>query len=152
MVYRAMVWTKQTIDALKASDLPALYRLIEMGKNNKALLFLLENLGHLPDNFDGAALLPLLDHDHAAIRYEAVKNLAKLGDFAYVPRLFQLATRDSDSMVRREAASALGRPATSGAGSTTSWLRTDRTPRIPSTASCTCTRALQSGTVPSSVT
>jgi len=124
------VWTKQTIDALKASDLPALYRLIEMGKNNKALLFLLENLGHLPDNFDGAALLPLLDHDHAAIRYEAVKNLAKLGDFAYVPRLFQLATRDSDSMVRREAASALGRMRDEGAIPYLSELLADADPKV----------------------
>jgi HEAT repeat protein len=110
-----MIENKTTIDMLKLNDLETLYRLLQTRTDAKSLVSLLENLGHLPDHFDGTSLIPLLEHESASVRFWAVKNLAKLSDFAFVPRLFQLATRDSDSLVRREAVSALGRMRDEGA-------------------------------------
>ncbi|MGQ9657693.1 MAG: DNA methyltransferase [Fimbriimonadales bacterium] len=70
---------------------------------------LLECLGRIPEDFPRKPLLNLLRHPNSSIRVLAIKNLAKLKDLSLRLRLFRVAQEDTDSFVRREAVSALGR-------------------------------------------
>ena len=99
---------KATIEELKSNDLPRLYRLLSES-TQADLKHLLENLGRLPNGFEVTILEPHLDHPHHDIRYLAVKNLGKLAYLPALPKLFEIARHDADSMVRREAVSAIGR-------------------------------------------
>ena len=101
--------TKEVIDRLKADNLPELYRLLRATMANPDILFILENLGHLPDEFDGAVLLPFLQSSSDEIRFWAAKNLGKLENETYLPYFAEMVERDEDSMVRREAVSSIGR-------------------------------------------
>jgi DNA modification methylase len=101
--------TKQAIDRLKAEGLPELYQLLRTSNGNRDILFILENLGHLPPEFDGYPLLPFLKSDSDEIRFWAVKNLGKLQDEKYLTYFAEIVERDENSMVRREAVSSIGR-------------------------------------------
>lgn len=70
---------------------------------------LLECLGRIPEDFPREPLLNLLRHSNPSIRVLATKNLAKLKDLSLRLRLFRVAQEDTDSFVRREAVSSLGR-------------------------------------------
>jgi DNA modification methylase len=100
--------TKDYIAHLKRTDLDALYKLLN-GKDSRDILFVLENLGHLPPEFDGKVLLPFLHHKHDKVRYWAVKNIGKVSDESMLSPLVQVVKNDSDSMVKREAVSSIGR-------------------------------------------
>ncbi len=101
--------TKSLIDRLKAENLPELYRLFRTSNGNRDILFILETLGHLPPDFDGDVLLPFLRSNNDEIRFWAVKNLGKLQDGKYLTFFAEVAGRDENSMVRREAVSSIGR-------------------------------------------
>lgn len=101
--------TKQEIAHLKQDDLDKLYEQLKQSKDSRAIQFILENLGKLPDGFDGTILLPFLEHPYDDIRLWATKNIGKLASTAYLEPLTKVARTDSDSMVRREAVSSLGR-------------------------------------------
>jgi DNA modification methylase len=101
--------SKQEINQLKEDDLDALYQQIRQSQDNRTLLFILENLGKLPDGFDGDILVPFLQHEYDAIRLSAVKNLGKVADIKYLEPLALVVREDSDSLVQREAVSSLGR-------------------------------------------
>ncbi|MDQ7026372.1 MAG: DNA methyltransferase [Anaerolineae bacterium] len=101
--------TKQEIKQLKEDKLDDLYAELKQSKDNRTIQFILENLGKLPDSFDGDILLPFLVHSHDDIRLWAVKNLGKIQDTQYLDVLSEVAQNDDDSMVRREAISSLGR-------------------------------------------
>ena len=77
--------------------------------DESALLFTLENLGRLPRNFDGALLLPLLNHSNPKIRNLAVKNIGKLQNESFLTVLSDFANAETNTFDRREAVSALGR-------------------------------------------
>lgn len=98
--------TKQAIDHLKAENLSELYRLLRASTDP---LFILENLGHLPADFDGDVLLPFLESSNDEIRFWTVKNLGKLQDEKYLTSFAEIVARDENSMVRREAVSSIGR-------------------------------------------
>ena len=70
---------------------------------------ILENLGSLPDNFDGKLLLSLLESENNKIRLLTLKNLGKLKNIEYLSIFNQIAENDLDSLIRREAVSAIGR-------------------------------------------
>ena len=78
-------------------------------KNNKEVIYLLNKLGKLPDNFDENILLYFLKNDHPTIRYLAVKNLGKLNRSSLLPTFKKLVLNDNNSNVRKEATSAIGR-------------------------------------------
>jgi DNA modification methylase len=101
--------TKEYINDVKTNGNGALALAIENLKDNSSLSYFLENLGFLPDNFDGDVLLPFINHNNTNIRFWVVKNLGKLGDTKYLVQLAKIAKEDSDSMVRREAVSSIGR-------------------------------------------
>lgn len=99
---------KNELENLKQTNLQFLYERLEQSDTQETL-FILEHLGYLPLNFEGHKLLPFLKSDNPKIQFYAIKNLAKLKDFQYAERLFDIAMFNADSSVRREATSALGR-------------------------------------------
>jgi DNA modification methylase len=101
--------TKERIRELKQTNLSELYSLIREKQNGKELVFLLENLGFLPKDFDISVITPLLYHPNNTVRLLAVKNLGKLAKPEHLPEIFEKAKHDDDSIVRREAVSSIGR-------------------------------------------
>ncbi len=101
--------TKEQLQKLKTDDLKSVYKLLRETKEVKVISFILENLGHLPNDFDTSIFLLFINHSNSNIRYWAVKNIGKKSNSAYIELLFNIATNDSDSMIRREAVSSIGR-------------------------------------------
>ncbi len=101
--------TKEYINELKTRGNGALSSAITEFKDSGSLAFFLEKLGHLPKDFDGNLLTPLLSHESSQVRLWAVKNIGKLEDIKFLQALSIIARKDSDSMVRREAVSSIGR-------------------------------------------
>lgn len=101
--------TKDYVNEVKLSGNGALAKVIEGLKETSNLSYFLENLGFLPQDFDGSLLLPFINHDSSNVRFWIVKNLGKLGDIKYLDPLSKVAKEDKDSMVRREAVSSIGR-------------------------------------------
>lgn len=101
--------TKEYINEIKLSGNGALARAIENLKNSNNIAYFLENLGLLPEDFDGSLLLQFINHPNNNIRYWVVKNLGKLEDITYLIPLSKVAKEDPDSSVRREAVSSIGR-------------------------------------------
>lgn len=77
--------------------------------DTRELLSMLERLGRLPADTDPAPFLQLAQHPHKQVRLAAVKNLAKLKSLALLPFFVRQATRESNTLVRRELVSAIGR-------------------------------------------
>lgn len=100
---------KQALDNLKVNNLQELYDHLVNTSDSRQLSFILENLGYLPEDFDGNVLLPLLEHKSTQIRFWAVKNLGKLKNERYLTVLAEIACNDEDTVVRREATSSIGR-------------------------------------------
>jgi len=73
------------------------------------LLFILNNLGRLPANFDGEVFVQFLSNSDNKVRLSAVKNVAKLSNTRYLKKIKKIAHTDDNSMIRREAVSAIGR-------------------------------------------
>mgnify|MGYP001593864311 CR=1 FL=1 len=101
--------TKEYINELKIKGNGALSKAISEFKDNGSLTFFLEKLGYLPKDFDGNLLTPLLNHESHQVRLGTVKNIGKLEDIKYLQALSEIAKQDTDSMVRREAVSSIGR-------------------------------------------
>ncbi|MDR1362907.1 MAG: HEAT repeat domain-containing protein [Spirochaetaceae bacterium] len=98
---------KKHIQELKSQDIGAFLQ--ENTVNNAYIMGLLENLGRLPSSFNGDWLVKLLDNENSGIRFLAVKNLGKLKNDCFLSVLNNVAINDSDTNVRREAVSAIGR-------------------------------------------
>ena len=78
-------------------------------KNNAFFVKKLEDLGRLPEGFDGDWLLELLSSKSSSVRLLAVKNLGKIRNGDFLTHLTEIAENDPDTNVRREAVSAIGR-------------------------------------------
>jgi DNA modification methylase len=100
--------------------------------------FVLENLGHLPEHFNGDFLYDLLDNPNARVRLNAVKNIGKLNENVDVSRLFKLYSGEQDSNVRREIVSAIGRQRNRNFKSILLYFLDDEDPKIV----CQAIRAL----------
>lgn len=124
--------TKEYIQQLKQNDLQRLYRLLEQTSDNRQLLLILENLGFLPKEFDGNALTHLLGHANDHVRLWAVKNLGKVShsNSDSIKLFFQVAKNDTNSMVRREAVSSIGRMRKTQAVPYLLELLEDRDPKV----------------------
>jgi DNA modification methylase len=108
---RETMLTKADIQTLKQENIAGLYKLLDPAQGNmQQLLFVLEHLGPLPRGFNGDLfLLVFQSTSNATLQYWAIKNLAKLGDYSFINALQDIVFGDYDSLVRREAASAIGR-------------------------------------------
>lgn len=104
-----MELTKEKIESLKQGDQSALIEMLRNGMGVKEVLFILENLGHLPEDFDGDVFMDFISSKTDQIRFWAVKNLGKLRRMKYAELLYYTAQHDKSSVVRREAVSSLGR-------------------------------------------
>ncbi|MBU1297924.1 MAG: HEAT repeat domain-containing protein [Bacteroidetes bacterium] len=123
--------TKEYVNEVKTNGNGALVKAIEgLKKNTSSLSYFLENLGFLPDDFDGSVLLPFISHESSNVRFWVVKNLGKLGDVKYIEPLSKIVKEDTDSMVRREAVSSLGRMRNAKNIPTLLSLLTDPDPKI----------------------
>jgi len=102
--------TKEYIKELKINGNGDLSELIRNNLSNAGnLVSILEKLGHLPVNFDGKWLLELTNSRFSQVRELAVKNIAKLTQNEYLETLKKIIKTDTDTNVRREAVSAIGR-------------------------------------------
>ena len=100
---------KESVNELKIAGNGAFSEAIGKLKDSGSIALLLQKLGHLPKDFDGNLLLPLLNNESSQVRFWVVKNLGKLEDLKYQQVLSKIAKEDTDSMVRREAVSSIGR-------------------------------------------
>ena len=82
----------------------------EISKNDdKSILFILENLGYLPNDFDDCWVQELLTSKNKKIRLNAIKTIGKVKNEANISVLLQIAKNDESTDVRREAVSSIGR-------------------------------------------
>jgi len=101
--------TKEYIRDLKSNGNGAIGQLVKDFKDSRSLTFILENLGHLPKDFDGSFLPNLLTHKNASVRLWTIKTFGKLNNEEYLSTLEESAIKDTDTTVRREAVSSIGR-------------------------------------------
>ena len=102
--------SKEYIKELKQSGNGALSALVKDNYTNSGnIIYILENLGYIPTTFDYQWIVDLLDYPNEDVRFWAVKNIGKLTSDVFLERLFQIATHDESTMVRREAVSSIGR-------------------------------------------
>lgn len=101
--------TKEHIENLKKESNGGFAHLTQKYNDAKNLSFILENLGYLPDEFDGAFLFDLLNHENSKIRLLSAKNIAKLNDVENLTKLWEAFKNESDTSTKREIVSAIGR-------------------------------------------
>lgn len=127
--------TKEYIEQIKLERNGIFARLLEdIKRDNKQMVFLLENLGRLPDHFDVDVFLPLLTSKNDNIRFWTVKNIGKMAQEKHIQILYEVARNDIDSMVKREAISSLGRMRNSKTIDILIKFLTDNDPKIISQA------------------
>lgn len=100
---------KNHIKSLKLGESGDFAFFINSHQDSASLSYILENLGHLPKNFDGDFLPKLTSHKNHKVRLWAVKTLGKLSDKKYLPLLRNIALSEDDTTIRREATSSIGR-------------------------------------------
>lgn len=68
------VFTKKYVNDLKIGNSLEFYSLFKE-RNTAKIIFLLENLGHLPSHFEGDCLVPLLNNGDDRVRYLAANSI-----------------------------------------------------------------------------
>ncbi|HRE59281.1 MAG TPA: DNA methyltransferase [Candidatus Kapabacteria bacterium] len=101
--------TKEYIRELKNQGNGAIASLIKNQRDIGGINAILENLGQLPANFESEFLYELLNHPHAQVRLNAVKNIGKLSNKSRANQLINLYKNETDTSVRREIISSIGR-------------------------------------------
>jgi DNA modification methylase len=126
-----MTLNREYIANIKTKGNGELAKLFDSIKNNNVQLrYTLENLGYLPKNFDINLLRPFIENKNDNIRFWVVKNIGKVATEEYIRILGKVAKEDSNSMVRREAVSSLGRMRNSKAIKTLLKFLNDNDPKI----------------------
>lgn len=101
--------TKEYIKELKHNGNGDIADLVRNQRDVGTINFILESLGQLPTNFDSSFLYELLEHQHHQVRVNAVKNIGKLIDKTDISKLSKLYKTETDTSVRREIISSIGR-------------------------------------------
>jgi len=99
--------TKEYIAELKANGKIA--NITSSYKDARSINFILENLGQLPDNFNGDFLYGFLDHKISSVRLNAIKNIGKLSGKVNSKILYKFYKKESNTNARREIVSSIGR-------------------------------------------
>jgi len=126
--------TKEYISKIKAQGNGAMTHLIDSIDNEKNILFVLNNLGRLPEDFDEYWIKKLLSSKNDKIRLSAVKNIGKTKNVSNLEILYQIASNDSSTTIRREAVSSIGRMRHEGSIIFLFNLLNDNDPKIVSQA------------------
>ena len=101
--------TKEYITELKHSGNGDIAKLVKSQRDIASINFILESLGQLPTNFESDFLYELLEHNHAQVRLNAIKNIGKLNGKTNILSLINLFKTETDTSVRREIISSIGR-------------------------------------------
>lgn len=101
--------TKEYITELKHSGNGDIAKLVKSQRDIASINFILESLGHLPTNFESDFLYELLEHNHAQVRLNAIKNIGKLNGKTNILSLVNLFKTETDTSVKREIISSIGR-------------------------------------------
>lgn len=127
-MYNSEILTKELVIQHKKND--NIGHLIKQYQDVSSIVFVLENLGQLPKNFNSHFLLDYVMHHNALVRYWSIKNIAKLKDMQYLNLLKNVINNDIDTTVRREAVSAIGRLRNNGVKEFLICLLGDDDPKI----------------------
>ncbi|MBI1801133.1 MAG: HEAT repeat domain-containing protein [Chloroflexi bacterium] len=111
-------------------DQDTLRSLLHTHQDSRVLLRILNNLGRLPGDFDGSIFIPLLAHQSSDVRLAALKNLGKVKNASFLPHVADLFACEQNTLVRREAISAVGRMRTRGAIPFLEEALNDRDPKV----------------------
>jgi DNA modification methylase len=101
--------TKEYITELKRRGNGDIAALVNAQRDVGSIVFILEGLGRLPQDFQADFLYNLLSHSHSQVRLNAVKNIGKLNGKSNVESLVALYKNETDTGVRREIVSSIGR-------------------------------------------
>ncbi len=101
--------TREKVSYYKKQDNGELKHFVRANADNKSVLFILKNLGHLPQGFDDSWIPPLLSNSSQKIRLWSAKTLGKTKKEKNVQLLRRAALQDESTEVRREAVSSIGR-------------------------------------------
>lgn len=101
--------TKEQIKELKHKGNGDIADFVKNQRDVGTINFILESLGQLPSNFDSSFLYELLTHQHHQVRLNAVKNIGKLNGKTDIAKLSDLYKIETDTSVRREIISSIGR-------------------------------------------
>lgn len=104
-----MITREQIEQAKRQRDLTFFQQALDVRHNARTLLQVLERLGRLPPDFDPTPLLPLMEHPHPEVRLAAVKGLSRLENPTLLPLFAERVAQESNTLVRRELVSAIGR-------------------------------------------
>jgi len=78
-------------------------------QSDKNIIATLEDLGYLPNNFQGGFLFNLLEHENPKVRLLAAKNIAKLNQTKSLEPLWNAFQKETSTAAKREIVSAIGR-------------------------------------------
>ena len=101
--------TKEYISEIKQQGNGAMMSLVNSIDNEKNILFVLNNLGRLPEGFDDSWIKDLLTSENDKIRLNSIKNIGKTSNVSNLKTLYQISINDPSTAVRREAVSSIGR-------------------------------------------
>lgn len=104
-----MIITKELVTELKHKENGEIASLINNYRDIGSINFILESLGQLPSGFNSSFLYDLLEHNHSQVRLNAVKNIGKLNGKTNIEKLTELYKKETDTSVRREIISSIGR-------------------------------------------
>ena len=82
---------------------------ISKAQGDKNLIATLEDLGYLPNGFQGGFLFNLLEHENPKVRFLAAKNIGKLNQTKSLEPLWDTFQKETDTTTKREIVSAIGR-------------------------------------------
>ena len=114
----------------KEGDSDFFLTILSPTNDEQTLRRVLEKLGKLPSDFDSGVILALLNHANPTIRQLAVKNLGKMKKREMLETIYQFANRETNTMARREAVSAIGRISTADAIPILTKFLTDVDPKV----------------------
>ena len=103
------VITREQITEIKRTRNGDFAKFVANQRDVGNISFVLKNLGHLPSDFNAEFLYGLLQHSNSQIRLLAAKNIGKLKSQSDAEFLFVTYGNETDTNVRREIVSAIGR-------------------------------------------
>lgn len=101
--------TKEYITELLTNGNGAIAELVKKQTDIQSIVFILENLGHLPNNYNGNWLIDYLQHSNAKVRFWAAKNIGKLKNIDLFSIICDATNNEKDTTVKRELVSSIGR-------------------------------------------
>lgn len=107
--YKEISVSRNDILAAKGKGHEGLARLLGTVSSSADLVFILENVGSIPQSFGSDCFVKLLSHENKDVRLWAVKNIGKLKSIDLLPILKEVVDKDPNTTVKREAVSSIGR-------------------------------------------